>query len=137
MCRTTNPTAPAISIHPAATVRNTHLARMTTGSRVGCRPRLLAVPFFPLRPPVLPERPVAPPPAPRPPRGPADRDVPLPDLAEFADLPLLAVLPVLAVLAERPALVPVARPPPEPLFLAGRAPSGGRLWTITSGGSSL
>src|SRR5215469_7394635 len=109
--RTANPTAPAISIHPAARVRNTHLARMTTGSRVGCcLPRLRAAPFLPplaVLPPVLPERPVAPPPAPRPARGLADRDVPLPDRVDLAEFPELADL--------------AGRPPPELFFLAGRA----------------
>src|SRR5215469_1837683 len=101
--RTANPTVPASTIHAAMTVRNSHLARMTTGSRdcLAAR-RLLTAPRLPLPlllPPFFPERPV-PPPRPLP----APRE--LPDRA--------AVLPDRPVLPDRAALFVVPRPLPEP-----------------------
>src|SRR6516162_7907449 len=138
MWRTANPTAPAIRFQAAAMVRNTHLARMTTGSRVGfCPLRLPAAPFFPppVLPPLLPERPVAVPPPPRPPRGLPDRAVPLPPpaRADRPEPPAAAPRPP----PEPPPRAELPRPepfpelprpePPLPLFLGGRAPPGGRL----------
>src|SRR5215472_9624184 len=125
--RTANPTVPASTIHAAVTVRNSHLARMTTGLRLFLAARrLLTALRFPRPPaPFFPERPVPPP---RPPRAPRE----LPDRA--------AVLP-----PDRAALLAEPRPLPEPpraeppVPPVGRPPGGGGggVGRITASGYSL
>src|SRR5579875_2603269 len=134
MRRTANPTVPAMSSQPAARVRNSHVARMTTGWWDGRGAlRLPAGPVLP--PPFPPPLPPLPPPAagrlaapPRRAPAPPDRLVAVPG-------------------TRPPGPPPATRPDPEPLPRAGarrcgppfpplRTPPGGALGSITASGSS-